>query len=732
MQLCDDEFEEHVLEYSKEKSGLHLHGLNKNAADFETRPMPEVDAFAREWGFLPTRWIEIGSLKDVEEFTDRIGTSGSWNGEPIEGFVIRTHMPNVPVASEAVSPPYAPGQAWFYKVKFDEPYLMYRDWRELTRKMLSQKAAWDKQVNGAVGKSAENKDTQHEAKATAASATAETPQQPQAGDSKPSKNALKKERKKLERQNKESEAKERAAAVRAGMAPPDPPQARSKRPETLLFIQWCYDRIYGTNGVKAQPHLFATFNEGKGIIALRNHFLAYLETEEGQRKLGAAAGRKSANAVAVAEDTRPFTKTVITPIAIPGCGKTVLAVALRELFGFAHVQSDDVKNKKGFLHNVEKAIGQHDVVFADKNNHLFQQRDELIELVQRLSDPAQAVRPKKGHAAATAAVVPRIRTVALAWQLDRVPLNTLHRICADRIMERGERHQSLRADTAGAAGSRDHETILWRFLEQLQPFGSAGSGEGSSGFGDAKFDRTVWLAVSQSPEEALRQVVRELCPVLDLTMPSDAAVRSALQTALAYDPDVKRKADTGSGAGAAGPRYYGVAVEMDLRALLDPLLGDRDSDAVALYSQLRAAKRITPRPHITLVHSTERERGGDGAERWARYAALSASGGAVEFRITLDRVVWDDGRCMALGVADVQCDALPDLACLQGASWTPHITVGTAAPDIRPVEAGRAVREAAAASGAGAGAGAGWRAGLHVLRLAERVHVLGRLAGMSH
>jgi tRNA ligase len=44
-------------------------------------------------------------------------------------------------------------------------------------------------------------------------------------------------------------------------------------------------------------------------------------------------------------------------------------VALAELFGFGHTQSDDVKAKKPapmFIKNVKKLLGDNDVVIADK------------------------------------------------------------------------------------------------------------------------------------------------------------------------------------------------------------------------------------------------------------------------------------------------------------------------------------------------------------------------------
>ena len=50
-------------------------------------------------------------------------------------------------------------------------------------------------------------------------------------------------------------------------------------------------------------------------------------------------------------------------------GKTTIAVALAYLFGFAHVQSDDIQAKKPapiFIKNVGNALKKHDVVIADK------------------------------------------------------------------------------------------------------------------------------------------------------------------------------------------------------------------------------------------------------------------------------------------------------------------------------------------------------------------------------
>jgi tRNA ligase len=139
-QLCDDNFEEHVLAYSAEKTGLHLHGLNDCSKHFKTQPTSVVDEFAREWGFIATLTHVLPSIPDVKAFAEEIGLSGMWNGEALEGFVVRTTVRSPPTdgKAHADASPYAPGSSFFFKIKFDEPYMMYRDWREITKALLSR------------------------------------------------------------------------------------------------------------------------------------------------------------------------------------------------------------------------------------------------------------------------------------------------------------------------------------------------------------------------------------------------------------------------------------------------------------------------------------------------------------------------------------------------------------------------------------------------------------------
>lgn len=132
-ELCDDSFEEHVLPYTGDDAGLYLHGLNLNTPKFATYPSEEVDKFSERYGFFKTKYLVKNDLTSLKQFLNECAETGSWEGRDVEGFVIRCKA----TFSE-------PSQGdYFFKFKFKEPYLMYRDWREVTKAYLSGKARND-------------------------------------------------------------------------------------------------------------------------------------------------------------------------------------------------------------------------------------------------------------------------------------------------------------------------------------------------------------------------------------------------------------------------------------------------------------------------------------------------------------------------------------------------------------------------------------------------------------
>ncbi|CAN9151463.1 unnamed protein product [Alternaria alternata] len=129
-ELCDDDFEEHVLAYTKDQAGLYIHGINLNLPEFATYPGHLVDKFADEWGMKKVTYVMENDIKEVKKFLEKVAETGNYEGRDTEGFVIRCQ------ARESEGAPYVD---WFFKYKFEEPYLMYRQWRECTRALIAGK-----------------------------------------------------------------------------------------------------------------------------------------------------------------------------------------------------------------------------------------------------------------------------------------------------------------------------------------------------------------------------------------------------------------------------------------------------------------------------------------------------------------------------------------------------------------------------------------------------------------
>ncbi|KAJ7505289.1 RNA ligase [Mycena galericulata] len=603
-ELCDDSFEEHVLGYAPDKTGLHLHGLNESTKEFRTLPQVDVDAFAAEWGFIRTASLVLPSIAEVRSFTDAIGESGAWNGEPVEGFVVRTH-----VASTPGKAPYAPGATFFFKIKFDEPYMMYRDWREITKMLL-----------------------------------------------------------RLHEQGRTGKGKGGAT----GMSEKALPKGKMRRAETRVYARWVMGEI------ARDPSEFDEYNKNKGIIATRERFLAYLATPEGAALLAAAKEGQMPAAPDAASTSVPFGKTIIVPVAIPGCGKTAVSVALTHIFGFGHTQSDDVRAKKPapiFIKNVTALLKTHDVVIADKNNHLRQHREALRGAVAGRNPP--------------------VRLLALDWSLEGTSPAEAHRLCAGRVATRGANHQSLRVSETDANA---HEQVIWMFINKTEPLAPA------------EVDGVIEMVLNEELEGAVARAVAGVVRELSLPAPGAEKIAAGVAAARGYAATGGGAAEGGVDKGKGkekqvkqapaaspeaekkkkGPRYYALLPEVALETLLaDPVA--RDVDAAALYAHLLKEKRIAQRPHVTLVHSKSLDEAG-AQSLWDRCALLDIKAAPV-FLCALGNVVWNQ-RVMAVTVDDVRLDgeapateSLDEDVMNETVRKRLHITVGTRNASIAAVEA---------------------------------------------
>ncbi|KAH7338320.1 RNA ligase-domain-containing protein [Rhizoctonia solani] len=593
-ELCDDSFEEHVLPYSKEMTGLHLHGLNERRVEFSTLGNDDVVAFAKEWGFIPTVAITLNTIEEVKKFTDKVSKEGKWRGEAVEGFVVRTKVSDRPpqlvqayrgtrgeriVDKKELStpPPYAPGSTFFFKIKFEEPYLMYREWRELTKKLL----AADKkgQLRGV----------------------------------KPSSYML-------------------------------------RRPETRAYYRWIEDQI------QHNPDSLKGFNDGHGIIATRERFLKWCETSEGE----AALKKENGNSGGSTGPYKGSHKTIIMPVAIPGSGKTAVALALQHIYGFGHTQSDDVKQKRTgpqFAKNVVELFEKHTVVFADRNNHIRHLRDSLKEeFKEKYGD--------KGH------------IIALQWVFNDSPRN-ISEICASRIEDRGENHQSLHADRQDT-----HRAVISQF------FGSFEEVEAE------EVDDIIDMEYPDSLEQAVKRAISGIAPILDLKIPDDHKIDEACAVARSYTV----KSMAGKKAKPKPPRYFALVPHIDVDKLIGKQFeGNHVPDSgKKMWNNLLNGQRVVDRPHVTLIHVKEKE---DSLALWERCLALQKSAGEIEpsFKITFDHVVWN-GNVMALSVSKVEMHRQFEDEHRQLAeavvSQIPkkitdrlHLTIGTREDGINPFEA---------------------------------------------
>ncbi|KAJ9106304.1 hypothetical protein QFC21_001449 [Naganishia friedmannii] len=649
-ELCDDDFEEHVLSTPQHLTGLHLHGLNLNTPYFATLSPEKVKVFAREWGFIPTDFERLNTLDEVKQYADKVAKEGKWKGEAIEGFVVRTTVKEINSKSDDGEPPYPPGSPFFFKIKFEEPYLMYRQWREITRSLMPL-------------------------------------------------------------------LKETCPGRRSREAFPWTQMgSKLKRPESAVYAEWCAEMM-----VK-EPPLFDNYD--KGVVRVRERFLQWTE---GDGKSKWQAARKNSEHKAPKDAAK---KAIIVPVAVPGCGKTILGVALGRLFGFAHTQNDDIKQKKTaatFLKNIVELLKKNDVVYCDRNNHLPKHHEELSDLAVNQSFEDHGV-----------------RRIALVWDIDSHPYNKALRITSERILSRGENHQSLRPDPAD---QMRHEAVIRMFMSDFVP------PEGGL------FDDTIKLGLENNLEQNLRIAADGLCAIMpQLHRPTDAEISKALEEAKSYKPSVKKELQ---GKETPPPRYYGLSIELDLKQYVGDALASNSSakedikrDAQQFLGHLVANGRIVARPHVTIVHEkTVQEETPDGAAEissigparrlWTTCEALRKMPSPALFEFDLTALLFND-RVMTLVVDHVRPHPVSssaftpshsreqdtgkvdrqhlldvEKALCEDLKEVLHVTVGTREEGIQPYEA-RGLVEA-------------WRKGDDSVKLVNLKDLsgIGRVMGMS-
>lgn len=588
-ELCDDSFEEHVLKYDEAASGIYLHGINFNLPEFATLPSSEVHAFADQWGFKKANFISYDDVESVQKFLEECAKTGTWDGRETEGFVVRCQM------SEGGTGPY---RDWFFKYKFDEPYLMYRQWRECTKAVIANKL----------------------------------------------------------------------------------PKIKKHHKITEEYLQ------YARRQFAKDPKLAKLYTQNHGIIAMREGFLK-------------ERGLKGPEVIALESESerQEVTKNVVlVTVASLGCGKTTVALALAKLFGWGHVQNDNIpkqKNKpKKFAFDVTNQLASHPVVIADRNNHQMRERKQIME----------DVRP----------VLPDAQFVALHYvhEPKHELLPSIREITRKRVLDRGDNHQTIRA---GTKGSEDVIGIMEGFLNRFEAVDTSRSP-------DDDFDNVIDLDIGADSRTNLETVIKALhssYPRLVTHVPSaqeiDAAIDSAMrdyhvQLDLSHGYETKKgnknnSSNKAAEKGKANPEalakqieYFRIAIPTQevLNTLHSLFPSDTPPEKARLYHQLVNSRRVQGAFHVTLIHKAAKK---DLAQIWERYthqyiqkmkeqpeseANLTPTLGSAKVR--LERLVWDR-RIMAF-VARIMPADDKDQAELPCANNIPHVTVGTVSQDVKPKE----------------------------------------------
>lgn len=320
-ELCDDDFEEHILEYPKELAGLYLHGLNLNTRDFRTYPMATTQQFASRWGFKGIEYTEFSKFPELWNFMENCARSGTHNGRSIEGFVVRARTPDE--------------RDFLFKFKFEEPYLLYRYMREITNQYIN--SIQDEDVVS---------------------------------------------KKKAKKQQKQIGAREAIKILLDSGSHSSYVTHIALRQTKHRFILYEYlkfvEVVFFNN-----PDLMRNYSLNHGIIGVRKRFLEHYGVREGISLLSLDNDSKLSQQFSQLLTKSTF-KFCIVPIATIGCGKTTTFHTLTGLFSdWAHVQNDDAKSAAVFLQRIMELLEESKVVLIDKNNSYVQDRQRIFDTVTR-------------------------------------------------------------------------------------------------------------------------------------------------------------------------------------------------------------------------------------------------------------------------------------------------------------------------------------------------------------
>ena len=278
-----------------------------------------------------------------------------------------------------------------------------------------------------------------------------------------------------------------------------------------------------------------------------------------------------------------------------------------------------------------------------------------------------------------------------------------------QVLSRGYNHQTIQA---GSKGSSEIIEIMEGFMHRFEPVTPESSP-------DDGFDTVIDMDVLASSRENLETVVTRLYeeyPKLfsDQDMPTSDDMDAAIQAALNdYTVDIKheikgrsddRRPKPGNQQphngvktqpnGQSKPKerkleYFAVQLAPTrVNTILEAMFRDASPEIAQMYNTMKAQRRVQTEFHVTLIH---RASSAEHPEQWAKLSDMhdkAASPSQPEpklgmCKVRLERLVWDD-RIMAFVVRLAPFDAGSEH--FGSVNPTAHVTVGTAAPSVKPKE----------------------------------------------
>lgn len=577
-ELCDDSFEEHILSYKEKDSGLYIHGINLNTIAFQTYPMEEIKTFAKQWGFKCVDSFKLESFEELMEFLNKCKVTGTYDNREIEGFVVRCKVNS---------------NDFFFKFKFEQPYLLYRHFREVTKHYLAGKP-----YNEIMKKFTTEK------------------------------------------------------------------YVIAKYMEFIMLY-------FADHEEKKQQYL-----EGHGIIEVRKAFLTSLGLNEISGMNLLEINEQLSKTV---EFEKVKNKYILVPIATIGCGKTTVAQTLHEIYGWEHIQNDNIasKNKNKLVVESLKALTMDSVVFCDRNNHMKRERKQLFD---------QFYQYKVDYLSPNDTLV----FVAVNFILRPFNKQEMFDVTFERVHKRGDNHQSIKSATDPELAKK----IMDGFIQRLQPLDTRYEP-------DSEFDLVINVDYRADTAVSVKHIIESLqnkYPETIPHIPTEEELQQSIQKAYTYKPEFtktfgssnKTKVKKANSQPTTTPTtaikkakknridFFGVKISHN--AVLD--LMDQYCSNNDLWKLLKSINRVQPEFHVTIGHMSSLKLH---PEEWKQLTLLlepscSTRGfqmAGVSATITINTInITEELICLTADISDT-----PTLPILNKIT---HITIGTFKDDIKP------------------------------------------------